>query len=207
VRRVCAHFFGGFRVTRRGVPLGEGSPRREKANQLLRWLLLNPLRPVAADELLDVFWPDQDPDRALAALHVTLHAVRRLLEPDRLNESGRTASAAVAAVLTASRTAAQRARTSPPHHRPGPAAGSHPLLGHVHHDRRHQLEMVTQRCPAARGTRAGQAVRARFVPTHPVSTPRSCPGCAYGMAAPTAAPRAEAKRRRPQRVTARSGVW
>jgi DNA-binding SARP family transcriptional activator len=77
-----AHFFGGFRVTHRGAPLGEGTPRREKGSQVLRWLLLNPLRPVAADELIEVFWPDQDPGRALAAFHVTLHSVRRLLEPD-----------------------------------------------------------------------------------------------------------------------------
>jgi DNA-binding SARP family transcriptional activator len=77
-----AYFFGPFRVLHDGQPLGENGQRREKAALVLRWLLLNPGRPLAADELLEQFWPGQEPAKAMVKFHVTMHCMRRMLEPE-----------------------------------------------------------------------------------------------------------------------------
>lgn len=76
-----AYFFGPFRVLRGDRPLGEDGPRRGKAFLVLRWLLLNPGRPLSADVILEQFWPDQPPDKAMGNFHVTMHCLRRMLEP------------------------------------------------------------------------------------------------------------------------------
>lgn len=75
-----AYLFGRFRVLKGGEPLDQG-PRRNKARLVLEWFLLNPGRLVSADELIDLFWPESDPGKSLGNFHVTMHYLRRILEP------------------------------------------------------------------------------------------------------------------------------
>lgn len=77
-----AYLFGPFRVFRKDRPLGEETPRRKKALTILKWFLLNPGKPSSADEFIDMFWPDSPPQKALSNFHVTIHCLRRMLEPD-----------------------------------------------------------------------------------------------------------------------------
>lgn len=77
-----AYLFGSFRVFRGQRPLGEETPRREKALLMLQWFLLNPGRPSSADEFIELFWPGISLRKAVGSFHVTMHCLRRMLEPD-----------------------------------------------------------------------------------------------------------------------------
>src|SRR5579883_2352706 len=80
--RYNAFFFGPFHVTRDEQPLGEPTWRRNKAKTLLKWFLLNPGDLFSVEQLSHVFWPEVAPKIAASNLHVTLHYLRRVLEPD-----------------------------------------------------------------------------------------------------------------------------
>jgi DNA-binding SARP family transcriptional activator len=80
--RYQAFFFGPFRITRAGQPLGESGWRRNKAKALLKWFLLNPGDLFAAEQLSKLFWPECSTKVATNNLHVTLHYLRRVLEPE-----------------------------------------------------------------------------------------------------------------------------
>lgn len=73
--------FGGLTVDWDGAPIPRAAFGREKARQLLA-ALLAARRPVHREMLFDWLWPDLDLARASRAFHVTLHALRRALEPD-----------------------------------------------------------------------------------------------------------------------------
>lgn len=75
-----AYLFGPFRVFTHVQPLGELSWRRSKAKSLLKWFLLNPGKVFSADQLVDLFWPDAL-ETSHRNLHVTIHALRYVLEP------------------------------------------------------------------------------------------------------------------------------
>jgi DNA-binding SARP family transcriptional activator len=76
----AAYLFGPFRIVRADNALGELTWRRGKAKTLLKWFLLNPRRLISTEQLAKTFWPDTaDTTRSL---HVTLHYLRHLLEPD-----------------------------------------------------------------------------------------------------------------------------
>ncbi len=72
---------GGFVVTRGGDPVPRSAFGRERARGILAALLCAG-RPVHREELLEWFWPDLSPDRALRVFHVALHGLRRALEPE-----------------------------------------------------------------------------------------------------------------------------
>ena len=72
---------GGFRVIRAGEVVPRAAFGREKARALLASLLCAG-RPVHREELFDWLWPDLPPERAVSAFHVTMHSLRRALEPD-----------------------------------------------------------------------------------------------------------------------------
>ena len=80
--RYKVHFFGPFRVTRDDSPIGEPVWRRNKAKVLLKWFLLNPGRMFSTDQLISYFWPDITRSSAERNLHVVIHYLRHLLEPD-----------------------------------------------------------------------------------------------------------------------------
>ena len=72
---------GGFAVERDGVAVTRTAFGREKARMLLAALLCAN-GPVHREVLLDWLWPDLDAERGMRAFHVTLHALRRALEPE-----------------------------------------------------------------------------------------------------------------------------
>ena len=72
--------FGGFVVERDGVALGAVDFERQRARALLAALLCAG-EPVHRERLLEWFWPALSPERGVAALHTTLHALRRALQP------------------------------------------------------------------------------------------------------------------------------
>jgi len=71
---------GGLKVWRGDVLVPETAFKRRKARALLGALLCAE-GPVHRDLLLEWFWPDLPATRGLAALYVTLHDLRRALEP------------------------------------------------------------------------------------------------------------------------------
>ena len=80
--RYKASFFGPFRITRDEQPLGEPAWRRNKAKALLKWFLLNPGDLFSVEQLGKLFWPEISPKVAASNLHVTLHYLRHVLEPE-----------------------------------------------------------------------------------------------------------------------------
>jgi len=77
-----AYIFGSFRFFRAEQPTGELMQRRNKARLIFKWFLLNPGKLVSADEFIDLFWPEISPEQALGNFHVTMHYLRRIIEPD-----------------------------------------------------------------------------------------------------------------------------
>ena len=80
--RYRAYLFGSFRLFHKNVSIVEQMRRRSKTGTLLKWFLLNPGKLASADELLDLFWPDISAETALSNLHVTMHYLRHLLQPE-----------------------------------------------------------------------------------------------------------------------------
>ena len=72
---------GGFAVERAGLSVERSAFGREKARMLLAALLCAG-GPVHREVLLEWLWPDLDAERAARAFHVTVHALRRALEPE-----------------------------------------------------------------------------------------------------------------------------
>ena len=72
---------GGFLVRRGGEAVPVSAFGRERARALLA-VLVCAGGPVHRERLLDWLWPDLDLERGLRALHVTLHGLRRALEPE-----------------------------------------------------------------------------------------------------------------------------
>jgi DNA-binding SARP family transcriptional activator len=75
-----AYLFRGLMVQRRGAGILESTGRR-KAMEILQWFLLHPGQPCSAEQFVDLLWPDSDFDKAMTNFHVSLHALRRMLEP------------------------------------------------------------------------------------------------------------------------------
>jgi len=73
--------FGGFCLYRDGRPEPAASWRRQAAKPLLVRLLLAEGRPVPKSDLYGVLWPEVPEAAAANRLRVTLHALRRVLEP------------------------------------------------------------------------------------------------------------------------------
>lgn len=76
-----AYLFGPFRFFCGKQSVGELMQRRNKARMILKWFLLNPGKLGSADEFIDLFWPEIPLDKALGNFHVTMHYLRRMLEP------------------------------------------------------------------------------------------------------------------------------
>jgi len=72
---------GGFAVRRGDVLLRSADFGRERARALLAALLCAG-RPVHREELLEWFWPHLAPARGVRAFHVTMHGLRRALQPE-----------------------------------------------------------------------------------------------------------------------------
>src|SRR4030081_1353953 len=72
---------GGFQVLVNGEALNEHAWRRKGARQLFKMLLSRPGRRMSRDEVVDVLWPEAEPESTDTNLRSTLFAMRRALEP------------------------------------------------------------------------------------------------------------------------------
>ncbi|HEY9723982.1 MAG TPA: BTAD domain-containing putative transcriptional regulator, partial [Oscillatoriaceae cyanobacterium] len=74
---------GAFRVTRGQTPLSDRDFGREKARQLLHVLAAHSGEWLPKTRLIDLLWPEADPDSADGTFRVALNALQKALEPDR----------------------------------------------------------------------------------------------------------------------------
>ncbi|WP_165956674.1 AfsR/SARP family transcriptional regulator [Kribbella antibiotica] len=82
-----AWLFGPFRVVRGSTEITDQAWTRKSARTLLKWFLLNPGQPFTATELCAVLWPGGNGKSSTKNLHVTLHYLRRVLDPDSPSRS------------------------------------------------------------------------------------------------------------------------
>ena len=73
--------FGTFQLTVDGEPIPVSRFKRMKAATNLKYLVTHQGGPVARESLAEALWPGVDSAKANANLRVTLHALRRGLEP------------------------------------------------------------------------------------------------------------------------------
>lgn len=73
--------FGPFSVKRGEFRISEDEWKRKKVKSLLKYLVCSPNLCATKDEIIDVFWPDLDPEAAYNNFYRTLHHLRRVLEP------------------------------------------------------------------------------------------------------------------------------
>jgi DNA-binding SARP family transcriptional activator len=78
---VQVYVLGGFRVVVRGHGVDDHAWRRKTARQLFKCLLSRPKRRMTRDEIVELLWPDSDPEAASTNLRSTIHAMRRALAP------------------------------------------------------------------------------------------------------------------------------
>lgn len=76
-----AYFFGSPRIFRGDDELRLENSRK-KCVHILLFFLLNPHRPFSSDELVEALWPDVEPSRAIGRFDVTMHALKRVLQPE-----------------------------------------------------------------------------------------------------------------------------
>ncbi|MFZ7128650.1 MAG: BTAD domain-containing putative transcriptional regulator [Desulfobacterales bacterium] len=75
--------FGGFRVLRDGkTPIPERQWGGSRTQLLLKAILVRGMRDVPKEMLMDDLWPDSQPEAAGRNFKVTLHRLRKVLEPD-----------------------------------------------------------------------------------------------------------------------------
>jgi DNA-binding SARP family transcriptional activator len=74
--------FGPFRVLRDGRPIAVSAWRSQQTRTVLKVLLTRRGRVVPADQLLEILWPEDDPDTGRSRLHVRVSQLRRALDGD-----------------------------------------------------------------------------------------------------------------------------
>lgn len=77
---------GGFRVLRGGVPIEESGWKGKRPKELLKAVVAHRCRRVPREYIVEDLWPESDAISAETSLKVTLHRLRKVLEPslDRL---------------------------------------------------------------------------------------------------------------------------
>src|SRR5919199_2800383 len=78
---VRVQLLGGFAVTIGGRAVPEAAWRVQKAKALVKLLALAPGHRLPRDQVLDLLWPDFEPEAATNNLYRALHAARRALDP------------------------------------------------------------------------------------------------------------------------------
>jgi len=79
--RYRAYLFGHVRVFEGERRLALAGSRK-KSLDILLWFLLHPGKPFPADQVVDALWPEADPDKAISYFDVSMHGLRRMLEPE-----------------------------------------------------------------------------------------------------------------------------
>jgi len=81
--------FGGFSVMRNGnVPIEEREWCGHRPKLLLKAILVHGLREIPKDILIDDLWPESTPEAGLQNFKVTLHRLRKILEPELKKSHG-----------------------------------------------------------------------------------------------------------------------
>ena len=73
--------FGPLELYCRGTLVTPDMVQRRKVLTLLKILLTYDGRPVAKDTLIELLWPEAEPEAGASRLYVVVHALRRLVEP------------------------------------------------------------------------------------------------------------------------------
>jgi DNA-binding SARP family transcriptional activator/GAF domain-containing protein len=81
---------GRFTILRNGLPVPPERFPRRRALTLLKILLTRYGKQVHREELMELLWPDADVDAASTLLNVTVHCLRRGLEPEGHSNGGST---------------------------------------------------------------------------------------------------------------------
>jgi DNA-binding SARP family transcriptional activator len=84
VAQLRIELLGGFRVERAGVARPVCLWQRRTAKTLTKLLATHPGHRLHREQVLDILWPDVEPESALNSFGKALHAARRALEPELL---------------------------------------------------------------------------------------------------------------------------
>ncbi|MGH2829686.1 MAG: tetratricopeptide repeat protein [Actinomycetota bacterium] len=78
---------GGFMVLRNGVPASQSDWQSRKARDLLKVLVARRGRPISREQMMELLWPDEDPERLANRLSVAQATVRSILDPAKAFEA------------------------------------------------------------------------------------------------------------------------
>lgn len=78
---IRARLFGRAEISIGDTPIPDAAWPRRPMRALLLLLLASPGRRLHRDQVLESLWPNLTPQTALNALYVTVHGLRRTLEP------------------------------------------------------------------------------------------------------------------------------
>lgn len=76
------NLLGSFEAFRNGVPIPDEDWKRKKTQSLLKILLSERGRAFSSDQLIDLLFPDLEPDKAARNLRARISELRRALEPE-----------------------------------------------------------------------------------------------------------------------------
>jgi len=77
---LSVYFLGAFRVFVNGRPINNWSGN--KCKSIFKHMIMNRRRPVNHEVLMDLFWPDEDPDVARRNLYQAIYLLRQALQQD-----------------------------------------------------------------------------------------------------------------------------
>jgi DNA-binding SARP family transcriptional activator len=99
--RVEVQVLGGFSVVVNGIAVPTSVWRRDRAAALVKLLAVVPQHRLHREQVIELFWPDSDPEVAGAALRKAVHFARKALgNNDLVSTSGDTIALAPGADLT-----------------------------------------------------------------------------------------------------------
>jgi DNA-binding SARP family transcriptional activator len=78
---------GVFSVSIGGKPLSDTSSRSQKLWKIFKYLLTNRHKMVSVETLIDILWPDDEPDNPQKSLHTLMSRLRKQLNPDGEGDS------------------------------------------------------------------------------------------------------------------------
>src|ERR1041384_3015598 len=75
------HLLGPFQVTVDGRAVEERQWQRPRPKLLVKLLALQPHHQLHREQVMEMLWPEQEPESASNNLHKAIHMARRALEP------------------------------------------------------------------------------------------------------------------------------
>ena len=82
VRKLQLRLLGPGTVAVDGITIDERLWTRRKSKSLIKILALSPRHQLGREQLMELLWPELDPDLSSNNLNKVIHAARRTLEPD-----------------------------------------------------------------------------------------------------------------------------